>query len=169
MTTQHITEAQAHALAMVVLMDSNCLDVDMRLRVSRACHNLANAAIQHYIDSSEVIPKTSLELRIEAALDRLLPSQPVAPQPMTEVEISDMMPINSSMNREDTLRWMARAVERHHGIIGVKPAPQPMTLERKQIPAARLNEMWAEALEYADPTAGNAHILYARAIEEEGK
>lgn len=40
--------------------------------------------------------------------------------PMTEVEISDMMPINSSMGREDTLRWVIRATERHHHI-GVKP------------------------------------------------
>lgn len=31
----------------------------------------------------------------------------------------------------------------------------------------QINEAWETALKYADPTAGNAHIKFARAIEAE--
>jgi Lar family restriction alleviation protein len=45
--------------------------------------------------------------------------------PLSEVQISDLMPINSSMGRADTLRWMARAIERAHGI----PSPAESSVQ----------------------------------------
>jgi hypothetical protein len=33
------------------------------------------------------------------------------------------------------------------------------------LPAEKLNQMWRDAVNTGDPTAGNAHIRFARAIE----
>ena len=51
----------------------------------------------------------------EMEADIAKPAAPVAPiaQPLSDDQIDDLMPTNTSMPRSDALRWMARAVERH--------------------------------------------------------
>ena len=45
-----------------------------------------------------------------------LDAQQAKQVPMTTEELLDLMPTNTSMTRHDALEWMARAVERRHGI-----------------------------------------------------
>jgi hypothetical protein len=76
--TQYITKEQSVTLARSVAMN---------YWVTSEITNLCNAAIQSYIDSQEHIPKTDLENRIDAALDRLLPKSsddqlPPLPEPL---------------------------------------------------------------------------------------
>lgn len=70
----------------------------------------------------------ALELCDKCGWKAIMPGEPcfvcnmqvAAPQvPMTTEEALDLMPTNN-MGRIDALAWMARAVERHHGI-GAKP------------------------------------------------
>lgn len=41
---------------------------------------------------------------------------PQPAKPLTDEQIDDLMPTNTSMSRNQSLRWMARAVERAHNI-----------------------------------------------------
>ena len=43
-----------------------------------------------------------------------LAATPAPAQPLSDDQIDDLMPTNTSMPRSDALRWMARAVERAH-------------------------------------------------------
>ena len=52
------------------------------------------------------------------ALRQALAATPAPSQPLSDDQIDDLMPTNTSMPRSDALRWMARAVERAHGIKG---------------------------------------------------
>lgn len=110
--------------------------------------SLCNAAIQHYIDSQAVQQVASPDERMMAGEREAATAYYM--QRITRVSERDQH--GQSMYE---LGWWDRAW------IG--------NPERKQIQVARLNEMWADALKHADPTAGNAHILFARAVEEDGK
>nr|WP_319566274.1 hypothetical protein [uncultured Rhodoferax sp.] len=75
------------------------------------------------VPSNDMMMTASIQGGIFNQYAAMLAAAPQPPQakervPMTELQLSDLMPINTSMGREDTLRWMARAVERHHGIVG---------------------------------------------------
>ena len=50
---------------------------------------------------------------IAAALRQALAATPAPAQPLSDDQIDDLMPTNTSMPRSDALRWMARAIERH--------------------------------------------------------
>ena len=69
---------------------------------------MSRAAIQLALDALEC---GAIQAAI-AALRAALAATPVPSQPLSDDQIDDLMPTNTSMPRSDALRWMARAVER---------------------------------------------------------
>ena len=69
---------------------------------------MSRAAIQLALDALECGA-------IQAAIVALRAALAATPaQPLSDDQIDDLMPTNTSMPRSDALRWMARAVERAH-------------------------------------------------------
>ena len=76
------------------------------------------------------------------------------------------------MNRQELVKWL-RLAEANRVTLGVTKralcgkAADMLEADARQppIPPDELTQMWMDAVRYANPTAADAHLRYARAIE----